>query len=69
MFSSTTKMRQKKKLQHSFDVEFCQDSIFDGFGTFWAVLKAATSTYIFFLIHFFFSPSDFPTPCVNAVST
>ena len=44
-----------KKLSLSFDVEFPQDSISDGFGTFRALLKAATSIYTIFMIHFFFS--------------
>ena len=43
-----------KKLSLSFDVEFPQDSISDSFGTFRALLKAATSIYTFLMIHFFF---------------
>ena len=45
---------EENKMKHSFDVEFPQDSISDGFGTFWALLMAATSTYIIFEFHFFF---------------
>ena len=30
-----------------------QDSISDGFGRFWALLKAATSIYIIFIVHVF----------------
>ena len=48
------KKSRNKKLKHSFDVEFPQDSISDGFGTFWALLMAATSTYIILEFHFFF---------------